>query len=85
MGKFAVFRVFFTALSAAGSISVPGLKVGDTMIWCLETPPAGTGSVGWVDPQSAFEAIISVNDQLQQLNSFGEGVTTLNAIFLRGI
>jgi hypothetical protein len=83
MAKFSIFRVSFVAVSAPGPISVPGLEVGDTMILCLQTPPVG--SVGYVFPQSEFEGVVSVADQLQQLESIGDGTFTLDAIFLRGI
>jgi len=88
MSHVAILRLSFTNLSAPGSISVPDLKAGDVMIWCLQTPPAGQGNVGYVFPQGEFEAIVSIDGQLQQTGNFGAGTAgtfSLDAIFLRGV
>jgi len=79
--EFGVLRISVVARSGAGAISVPGLKVGDIVIWCFQTSPPA-----WTGPGGAFEAIISVADELQQTGSVGglQGVP-FDLILLRGV
>jgi len=59
-----LLKASVTNLSSPGSISVPGLKVGDKVIgtWLMSN-----GS--WVAPDVEFEAVISVNDEIQQVGN----------------
>lgn len=63
--------------SGAGSLSVPGLKVGDLLVgaWNLSSGTygfPGTNGTG----NSGLEPIITVDDQIQQLGTqFPNGVT----------
>jgi hypothetical protein len=52
-----------TGLAAAGTVSAPGLKVGDRIIQA--SSPSLTGNV------NIFEAVVTVDDELQQFGAFG--------------
>jgi hypothetical protein len=73
-----LLSAMFGGLSGSGSVSVPGLKVGDKLIW-LQSPQGGPAQVG------GFEIIISVNNQIQQLSASDLSAHTFNAIFARGV
>ena len=72
----------FGGRNGAGSISVPGLKVGDKLIWLQSSSYQG----GTVQMNTAdyFEIKISVNDQIQQLITSDLSTWILNAILIRG-
>lgn len=75
----AIITAAFDEVASPGAISVPGLKVGDTMI-ALSAPALGPGSLiglGW------YEAIVSVDDEIQQLTSTTTPGSTFTAIFVR--
>lgn len=55
--------VTVTGLSSAGTVAAPGLKVGDRVIQA--SSPSLNGNV------NIFEAIVTVDDQLQQFTAFG--------------
>lgn len=54
-----IFMATLTPLSDAGSISVPGLRVGDRLIW----------QDNYYFPVEGCEQQVTVNDQLQQFTS----------------
>jgi hypothetical protein len=63
MQIFGFITTTITGLSGAGSISAPGMKVGDRIIQAV-----GAGLNGNVN---IFEAIVTVDDQIQQFEGFG--------------
>jgi|SRR6185437_11185355 len=52
-----------TGLSSPGTVSAPGLKAGDRVIQATSTSLNGNVNI--------FEAVVSVDDQLQQFEAFG--------------
>ncbi len=66
-----------------GLVSVPGLVVGDKLIWLQSDQYLG----GTVQMNSAdyFEVIISANDQIRQIVTVDLSAWTFKAIFIRGI
>jgi len=59
--------ITFTSLDSSGSISVPGLKVGDMMAFCY-CPATNTQGM---PPNNTFEGIITVVDEIQQIANLG--------------
>jgi hypothetical protein len=55
--------VSIMGLSSPGTINAPGLKVGDRIIQAA--PQSNQGSL------NIFEAVVTVDDQLQQFTAFG--------------
>ena len=56
-------RITVTGLAAAGTVSAPGMKVGDRIIQAAAASLAGNVNI--------FEAIVTVDDEIQQHGSFG--------------
>ena len=56
-------RVTVTGLAAAGTVSAPGMKVGDRIIQAAAASLAGNVNI--------FEAIVTVADEIQQHGAFG--------------
>lgn len=69
--------------SGGGAVSVPGLKVGDRLIW-LQSDSYLSGTVQ-MNSANYFEIIITVDDQIQQVAGSDLSTWTFNAIFIRGI
>ena len=59
-----VITTTIMGLASAGTISAPGMKVGDRIIQA-SSPPALSSNV------NIFEAIVTVDDQIQQVGGFG--------------
>jgi hypothetical protein len=68
-----ILKASFNSLSSPGSISIPGLKVGDKVIGCW-MPADNTAWHQPGDTPGTFEAIVSVDDELQQLNSSSSSI-----------
>lgn len=82
----AVGSVTFTGLNGAGSVAVPGLKVGDYIGPAYITYIAGpsSGATGVIDPASnQFESVVTVDDQIQQKNSGDLSIVSLVMFFFR--
>jgi hypothetical protein len=73
-------RATFNGRNGAGPISVPGLKVGDLVIWLLDTLDGGlkTGD-------SFLESVVSVDDQIQQIATNDFTVLPWDALLMRGV
>lgn len=74
-----------TTLSSNGSISVPGLKVGDKLIgvWNTDSNLWGTPGDRVSNLTSGLEAVVSVADEIQQIDTpFATG-TNLTLLLLR--
>jgi hypothetical protein len=69
VGLAAVGSATFTGLNGSGSISLPGLKVGDRV--SIDIQPGG------------FESVVSVDDELQQTASSDFSTTTFRMFFFR--
>lgn len=80
----AFITVTFPQASSPGAISISGLKVGDVMLSLSfqdTGSPRGNASVlgnGW------YEAVVSVDDELQQNISTSPSGNVLTAVFYRG-
>lgn len=68
-----IVKVTVTGIISPGPISAPGLKVGDRLLISYSPSFAGT------------EAIVTVDDEIQQLAPFDWSSFTFDLIFLRGI
>ncbi|KRR18085.1 hypothetical protein CQ14_41345 [Bradyrhizobium lablabi] len=55
-----------TGLAAAGTVSAPGLRVGDRVIQATAASLDGNINI--------FEAVVTVDDELQQFGAFGSAV-----------
>lgn len=68
----------FTGINGSGAVSVPGLKVGDRVISCYLI-----NNNVWQAAGQAYEYIVSVNDEIQQLGgSFS--TETVELVLIRG-
>ncbi|MGD9725817.1 MAG: hypothetical protein AB7L09_00270 [Nitrospira sp.] len=67
----------FSGRTGAGAISVPGLVAGDKVIavWCVSE------LLGGGDVMSDFETTVSVNGQIQQLNTGIWSLKTFAGLF----
>lgn len=75
----AIGRADFTGRNGIGSISVPGLKVGDQMFFVCRN------SNGWTQPGNYFETVISVNGQIQQTSALDLSAETETILFFRAV
>jgi len=73
-------HVSFTGNDGPGAISVPGLKVGDRVVWEM----IGIVPPSYTPPGSSFEAVISVDDEIQQLSGHLSAYTC-EVLFVRGV
>jgi len=70
-------KASLTDRNTPGSISVPGLKAGDRLIWgCLN------GST-WVAPGLQFEPVVSVDDEIQQVGNISAGNQPWEIVLVR--
>lgn len=80
-------RARWQGRSTGGSSSVPGLKVGDRLMWLSNNPsnydPAGAGTYNTLP--GSWELFISVNDEIQQVAGPDLSDHYLEAIFLRNL
>lgn len=78
----AVGSASFLGRNGAGSISVPGLKVGDMLLQVHTVgDPSGTG-----DPYNeagTFEMTVTVDDEIQQLGAYDRSALTHKLFFAR--
>jgi hypothetical protein len=75
------FVVTFTGLSAPGNISIPGLKVGDLVLWAV----SNDGSI-WVSPVQAGTFLlpfVSTPDELRQVTAQDLSSITITALVER--
>lgn len=68
----------FTGNNGSGAISIPGLKVGDVVI----TSVVGSTTQS---PGSVFERIVSVSDELQQIENSNLSTQSCYIVFVRGV
>lgn len=66
------------------AISVPGLKVGDIVFYGTFTSSDPGPPLFWTAPENIWEAVVSVNDELQQLGGNMAG-KTCTILFVRGL
>jgi hypothetical protein len=69
----------FAGLTGAGSISVPGLKVGDKVVIIHNDTVGGN----YDPPGNNFEVVISVAGQIQQVGSNDISADTFTIFFFR--
>lgn len=75
-------KAVFMGLNGSGSISIPGLKVGDIILNTYSLD--GLGNWDYSPPGSLFETSISVVDQLQQSYTGNASTVNFTIIFFRG-
>lgn len=73
-------KASFTGIASPGSISVPGLVVGDVLIWVGADSPVDNVILS----TQRFEPVVSVDDELQTINGNSTGVP-FTIICLRGV
>lgn len=73
-----IFEITFTGGNGVSAISVPGLKVGDTVlrVWQPSSPAAH-----FLD--NLVEAVVSTDDELAQLSGDDYTSATLKAVLVR--
>ncbi len=74
-----VFYKAVTGLNGAGSISVPGVEVGDVILVFYNGYSGGL----WTGSASPFESTVSVVDEVQQTSSGNWSAAPSNLFFLR--
>ena len=79
----AVMSVSFAMVSSPGPVSVTGLKVGDVTIAISFDNTSSPRSPASVIGNGFFEAVVSVDDEIQQLVSTTNPGDVFNAVFLR--
>lgn len=72
----------FTGRSTSGTISVPGLKVGDKLIW-LYSPEYVAVAGQNLACAAIMEPTVSVDDELQQVYNNDYSTYTFTAILVR--
>lgn len=74
-----------SAVEAAGSVSVPGLEVGDVLLVAPVT--AGSGENVGSSFEGAFERRVSVADEIQQTSGIDSGDVgdTILLVLMRGV
>jgi hypothetical protein len=75
---FSLVRASFNGRNGSGSISLPGLKAGDLVFWMLLNGIAGSFA-------GDFEPIISVDDEIQQLQAANFSSQSVDILVLRGL
>ena len=78
--QFSFLRASATGRSDTGAVSVSGVQVGDTVIWCLQDSVQQC-----MTPGVLFEAVVSVADEIQQKEALGESDLTFSFILIRGL
>jgi hypothetical protein len=73
-----LLKASVTNLSSPGAISVPGLKVGDKVIGTWLMP-----ALQWVAPAVEFEAVISVDDEIQQVGNISAPSQSWDILLVR--
>ena len=68
----------FNGGTAAGAISVPGLKAGDRVFSVLENGSAANLA------QGTFEQVVSVDDEFQQIDAADLSSLALDVLLVRG-
>jgi len=75
-----LIKVTFTGIAGPGSISVPGLQVGDVVL-----SGRGYSNPNWAGFETTFESIVSVADQLQQLSYTDFSSAPFTLYLIRGV
>lgn len=73
-----LIKADITDRNSAGSISVTGLKVGDKLI---ASYLQSNGQ--WTEPGVQFEAVISVDDEIQQVGNITVGSVLWDLVLVR--
>ena len=79
----AILTATFVQAASPGPISVPGLKVGDVMIAISAADTSGSFGNGSLIGTAFYEAVVSVDDEIQQNVSTTTPGATLVATFFR--
>lgn len=72
-----IITATFSGKNGSGGISVPGLKAGDFLIWCV------MGTTEMPMGASELEAMVSVADEIQQLDSADLSSHTFTVLLIR--
>lgn len=87
MSTFAINAALITAtfdeVASPGPVSVPGLKVGDVMLALSSVNTTGSFGNGSLMATGFYEAIVTVDDELQQNVPTTSPGNTFTAVFLR--
>lgn len=79
---FGIITFSFTCRDGIGSIPVPGVQVGDVVIW---TRYDDGQQQRYQPPGGLFEAMVTVNDEVQQLMAVDASTWTGWVIVMRGV
>lgn len=71
----------FEGLHGSGAVSVPGLKVGDRVVYLIGNLPGGPANFMG---STNFEMIVSVDDELQQNSTSYLDGTIFDVLVYRG-
>ena len=75
-------QVSITAGMAPGPVSVPGLLIGDVMLSLVFSAPGTHGGSCSAMSLDLFEAVVTVNDQIQQLSHSTVDSVGFSAVFV---
>jgi len=82
VSEFGFITVQFTGRNGSGTISVPGLKSGDKVIWSAYTrspaPQLYSAPGAFIDFQ------VTVDDQIEQIDTSNNSSATIDALIYRG-
>lgn len=75
----AIIKVTFNGRNGAGSISVPGVKVGDYILNIQDTADSGNGG----NAQGAFVIYVGTDDTINQASGSDQSGTEYTAFLVR--
>lgn len=81
MSEFGFLTFTFTGRNGAGTISVPGVKAGDRVIWSTFTR---SGITTYTHPGEVWDFGITVDDELQQIEAGNDSATAGEILVYRG-
>jgi hypothetical protein len=79
VGPSLIAAIGLTGHNGTGAISAPGVKVGDYLISAFWTRPA---SPTRIDPYTSLEGVVSVDDEIQQIENSDFSSSGVINIFL---
>lgn len=81
MTEFGFLTFTFSGINGAGGISVPGLKVGDRVIWTTQTK---MGSTLYESPGAFVGFSCTTADQIDQVDTSNNTGATIEILVYRG-
>jgi len=80
-----IAKASFNGRNGAGTISVPGVKAGDIVIWMADTPSGESLQVRSIEFSPWVEGIITVDDEVQQTVDGNASASIFTILLIRGV